>query len=488
MTILIKNIQLIDGSGSPAVKSDVLIKADKISAVEPAINYKADETIDGLNAHLAPGFIDINNHSDRHLSIFFEPNQKHFLLQGITTIIGGQGGVSLAPLLYGSLQSIRPWADVNKINVSWHDLSELFKIIQKQGIGINFGTLVGHLTVRRALVGESISENLTPREMKVFDSILKKSFKNGALGVSIGLDRLQTAQVSYFEIKKFIETAAKFRKICAINFETNLKKENLAETTKKTVFLAKETAAKILINDLLPNVGFEDDFYRALEIIKKNLSLADVYFNFYPFETRFVPIDDFLPKWAKKPKKELTIENFKNTENKRRIVLSLPKLTGKEIIVNSPSCGYLIGKSLEEFSLNRKLSVKQGLIKLMEITQMRAQLACKNVSNEALMKAVSHQRGLISSSASHLQNLAAFKKFLELIEKDKIMTIEEAIKKITFLPARFLGLEKRGLVKNGYFADLVIFKDGEIRDVILNGRQAVKEGQFQNILAGEIIG
>jgi len=104
VTILIKNIQLLDGSGRPPVKADVLVKNDKISAIGNFPKYRADEIIDGLGAYLAPGFVDINTDSDHYLTLFSNPSQKDFLLQGVTTIIGGQCGASLAPLIYGSLE------------------------------------------------------------------------------------------------------------------------------------------------------------------------------------------------------------------------------------------------------------------------------------------------------------------------------------------------------------------------------------------------
>ena len=134
-TILIKNIQLLDGSGRPPVKADVLVKNEKISAIGNFPKYRADEIIDGLGAYLAPGFIDINTDSDHYLTLFSNPSQKDFVAQGVTTIIGGQCGASLAPLIYGSLESIREWADISKINVNWHTLAEFLKAMERSAFG-----------------------------------------------------------------------------------------------------------------------------------------------------------------------------------------------------------------------------------------------------------------------------------------------------------------------------------------------------------------
>src|SRR3989344_3650682 len=137
MTLLIKNVQILGGSPSQVLPGkisegkekfsgtkDVFITGDKISAIGDFSNKKADEVIDGQGAYLSPGFIDVNTDSDHYLSLFDYPEQEDFLRQGVTRIIGGMCGSSLAPLLYGSLESVRKWGDVSKANVDWHTMQE----------------------------------------------------------------------------------------------------------------------------------------------------------------------------------------------------------------------------------------------------------------------------------------------------------------------------------------------------------------------------
>ena len=168
--LLIKNGTIVDGSGKPPYKADVLVVGDKISAIGNFSYKKAEVVIDALGLYVAPGFIDVNTDSDHHLSLFTNPPQEDFLLQGITTIVGGQCGASLAPLLYGSLESIRKWADPNLVNVNWHTVSEFFEVLSGKKIGVNFATLAGHGTMRRAIVGEDLRD-LTDRELKLLLSV-----------------------------------------------------------------------------------------------------------------------------------------------------------------------------------------------------------------------------------------------------------------------------------------------------------------------------
>lgn len=475
MTTLIKNIQLIDGSGRPAFKADVLVKKEKIHAIGSFSRYQANEIIDGMGAYLSPGFIDINTESDRNLDIFSNPNQQNLLIQGITTIIGGQYGLSLAPLIYGSLESIKEWADIRKINVNWRTVAEFLKVMGQRRLGVNFGTLAGHTTIRQALAGET-TKDLSRNELKVFGLILEKSLKNGAFGFSTGLGSIHSNQTSYSEIKALVEITAKYKGLYASSLRNE--KNKLLSSVNEAVEIAKETGAKVLINNFKPLIGYGKNYEMALELIGKNTDKADIYFDIRPSDASAVLIYEFLPEWSKKDGRETMLKNIKTLNLRKKILKELPRVKGEEIIIlNAPTCKYLVGKSLKEFAKNRNLTIGEGLLKLMEITDFRATVSYKNVRFKKAVNALAHERAIISPNI----------KFLELVEKEKIMPIEKAIYKITGLPATKLGLKNRGIIREGHFADLVIFRDAEIREVILNGERTVKNGIFQNILAGKML-
>src|SRR3989344_176661 len=152
--ILIKNGTIVDGTGAPAYRADILISGDKISAIGAFPNKKAATVIDCMGQYVVPGFISPHTHADRMLTLFTDPAQEDYLKEGITTIIGGTDGVSLAPLLYGSLRSLNKWADVNTVNVDWHTVAEFARTIKKIPLGVNFATLAGHTTIRRDIAGD----------------------------------------------------------------------------------------------------------------------------------------------------------------------------------------------------------------------------------------------------------------------------------------------------------------------------------------------
>lgn len=476
MTILIKNIQLIDGTGRPAFKADVLVKKEKIHAIGNFPRYRADEIIDGMGAYLSPGFIDIDAESDHDLALFSDSSQKDFLLQGVTTIIGGQRGASLAPLIYGSLKSIEEWADTRKINVNWHTVAEFLKIMKRRRLGVNFGTLVGYRTIRQSLAGDS-TKDLSRNELRILNSIMEKSLREGAFGFSASLDYFYNNQVSYNEIKFLAETTAKHKGVCALRLRD--KEKGQISSVKEAIETAKETGVKVLINNLKPLIGHKKDYEEVLELISKNTDKADIYFGVCLSEASAVSIRAFLPGWVWEEDYETALKDIQTPGLKEKILKEMPRIKGEEIILGAPSNEYLVGKSLKEFAQNRNLTIGESLLELMKITGFRATVSYRNLNFRKTVQSLAHERAIVASKSAG--------KFLKLVEKEKIMPIEKAIYKITGLPAAKLGLKNRGTIRNGHLADLVLSRDAEIREVLLNGKRVIKDGRFQGILAGKVL-
>jgi len=400
------------------------------------------------------------------------------------------------------LESIKKWANIDKINVNWRTVKEFLEAVEKRALGVNFGTLVGHTTIRHDLTTAGSSRNLSRNEIRVFDSILEKSLKSGAFGFSTGLGYVENREIPYSEIKILAETAAEHKSLYATHLRNE--KNGLIASVNETIDIAKETDVKILISHFQPLIGYEKNYEEALELINKNSDKADIYFDVNPFNTSTVLISVFLPEWIQKESYQTILKDIQTPGLREKILRELPRIKGEEIIiVNAPVHEYLIGKSLKEFAQNRDLNIGEGLLELMRLTNFRAVVFYKNINLKKTLKFLTNERAIIASNSAAFGEAEGFKKiikpersyktftrFLELAEKapgEKIMPIEKAIQKITGLPAQKLGLKRRGMVKEDYFADLVIFKDVEIREVLLNGRRVVKDGKFQDVLAGKIL-
>ena len=505
MTTLIKNILLIDGSGQPAVKADVLIKNEKIAAIGSFPRYQADTIIDGMGAYLAPGFIDSNTHSDRYLTIFTNPGQEHFLRQGITTIIGGQDGISLAPLLYGSLDLQRFWTDPYRINIDWHTVREFFTVLARRPLGVNFGTLVGHSTLRHSIIGNDFRD-LTSKELGIFEYMVERALQDGAFGISFDLQSPVSSLTPTKEIKTALELVEKYKGLATFKIrsgsDTNVYTHDIGDhivpAVTEIINLSKETGARIQLNNFSPLKGFEHAYQKALDVIEENAAVADLYFAMHPFEYSIIPIVAFLPVWAQRGGMDAIVNNLQSFEFGAKIVADLEHIPDNLIIHDAPGFDYLVGKSLKELGDDRGTIMPETLFALMRMTKLRATLVYDNLSLQEFNRALARDRSLIVSSGASFESQRiqsrhgnlfadAIPTFLRMVATDKALSIEAAIRKITSIPAQRLGISARGSIREGYFADLVLFRDTTIETVFVNGFIAIRDGVSTDNLKGRVL-
>jgi N-acyl-D-amino-acid deacylase len=495
VTLLIKNGLVYDGSGSPPVQKDIFIQGERIARLGNFSRKSADTVLDATGAIVTPGFIDINTDSDHYLSLFYEPHQHDFIKQGVTTIIGGNCGASLAPLLDGSLDSIRKWGVPSRINVNWQSVKEFLDILEHQGLGVNFGTLVGHSTVRRALVEEH-SRDLTDAEINVFRDILIQSFKDGAYGFSTGLSYIHSRKVSYYEIKMLAEVTALFGRVYAThlrNYDTTL-----LSSLEEAIDIAKETGVNLEISHLEPLRGYAQLYLQASEILHKASTEIGVNFDVYPFNSTALALYTFLPPFIQEGNLEIMLERISSPLTEGRVLEYLTQYADKEMTighVNDETLKFLEGKSLKDYAANEGMDFAKAFLKFMRITRLRAIIFYKNIDTTLLESFLSHPHSIISSNGTslsdlefkHERNYSTFPVFLKMVAEKNLMPLEAAIAKVTSVPAKKYRIRERGVLKSEYFADIVVLKDSVPRDVVLNGELAMQNGQMRNNLNGQIL-
>ena len=481
--ILIRSVKVVDGTGKPAYTADVLVDSDKISAIGYFPNKTADLIIDGMGFYLMPGFIDVHTDSDHSLALFTNSGQKEFLLQGITTVVGGNCGSSLAPLLYGTLESIQKWADTTQINVNWNTVADFFKVLAKRKMGVNFSTLIGHSTVRRGILGEELRD-LTDKEMAVFKKALEEALKEGGLGFSTGLSYAHSKGTPYNEIKTLVEVVKKYDGVYATHLRNE--KEGLVDSVKETIRLAEETSVKTIISHLRPLMENENNFQEAIGLINK--TKADLSFDVYPFDVSLTPIYTLLPQWVQAGGLSFMLSQLLDESVYGRIVKDLPSLKRDDLIIASaPGNEFLVGKTIGDIAKNQGVIIPEALLRIMITTRLKSLVFYKNLNQNLVNDLLVHPKSLITSNTIRLVAKAFFR-FLELATAK--MSVEEAIKKITSSPATKYNIKNRGVIKEGMAADLVLMRNPNqpsAEMVMVNGRLAVKGGEYQNILAGEII-
>lgn len=499
MTLLIKNVRVLGSTREFPENCDVFVSGEKISAVGNFSTKKADEVIDGQGAYLSPGFIDVNTDSDHYLTLFDDRGQEDFLKQGVTTIFGGMCGSSLAPLLYASLESVRKWGgSEDRINVDWHTMAEFLATIEKRPLGVNFGTLAGHGTIRRGIAGGDVRE-LTKNEIAVFSETLRKSLADGGFGISTNLGSIHTQKATYSEIRTFAEIVKKNNGIYATHLRNT--GVGIEVSAAETIKLAKETGVKTLVNHFVPVRGAERNYEQALEAIEQLPTTVDFHFDIYPFDALLLPFYTFLPPWIRMGGFEIMFANIQEEWLLPKIKKEMDPINEENFVVaQAPANEFLIGKSLKDIREMYGLQdSREALIKLMVATKMRGVALYKNLDWNFIKKAMASKRAFISTNAPSFgtsergrqitseRAASTFTKFLSMAENDAFMPLADAVRKITLEPARKFGLSGRGEIKEGNFADLACFKNGEIKFTVVNGQVAMKNGEFQNKFLGKAL-
>ncbi len=498
MTLLIRNVQIVGGEKEFSKPTDLFVNNDVISAIGNFPNKKADIVLDGQGAYLSPGFIDVDTASDHYLTLFDNPSQEDFLKQGVTTTLGGMCGSSLAPLTYGTLESLQKWGDTNRVNVNWHTTAEFLRALDTRPLAVNFGTLAGHSTIRRALIGEALRD-LTKNEIGVFSRTLEESLNEGSFGLSTGLSYVHERSTPYGELSSLADIVKRSQGVYATHLRDNT--TELLPAVEETIRLATETKVSTLISHFMPLLGAEKDYEAGLRQIEELPGDIDLHFDVYPLESSLMPIYTFLPLWAQNGGVSVMLTSVKDEWLLTRIRKDIPQLDEDNfIIAQAPDNEFLVGKSLREIKQMYGMSDgRDALLKLMATMNMKGAALYKNLNRELIMKAIGSKRSLIASNAPSFESggkrkrlkpentTSTFTKFLSLVEDEHIMPFDEAIRKITLEPARKFGIPGRGEIKEGNFADLVCFRGNEIRFTIVNGVIAESGGEFQKKFPGKAL-
>lgn len=491
MSLLIRNVKVLGADRDLPDRADVYVNGANISAIGSFPNKSAREIVEGNGAYLSPGFIDIDTTSDHYLGIFKDPSQADFLKQGVTTLIGGHCGASLAPLIYGGLESMEEWGDIRSVNVDWHTTAEFLKALERRPLGVNFGTFAGHSTIRRAIAGDDHRE-LTANELAVMKGVLARSLAEGAFGLSAGLDHPGGSAAAYSELRSLAKQTAASGGVFSMHLRGT--DGSVAAGAKEVFRLRRDSGVKILLPHFSPIVGFEKEYEHTLMLAAKE----EVFFDVHPFGRTFRAFYRFLPAWAQKGGITRMAKSLDDEWFAKRILRELPGIApGDLMIEEAPRNPRLIGQDLASYmQITEVDDPRQALLSLLRLTRLRGVASVRNVNKQVLKEALVHPRSMVASHASapvdevhtgtarSLRTRSTFTEFLRLALREKLLPIGEAIKKITAMPAAVGGIPGRGAVREGYFADLVLFGEEGVKMVVVNGRVAVREGEYTGALAG----
>lgn len=518
--IIIKNGTIIDGTGRPMYKADVGIKEDKIAEIGDLQNEKGEIEIDALGKFVCPGFIDVNNHSDTYWRIFQDPDLESLVHQGITTIIGGNCGSSLAPLLGPeTILSVQKWADIKQANLNWLTTEEFLEEIENKKLAVNFATLTGHATLRRAILNDQM-RSLTEKEIALAGKALEKSLKDGALGMSAGLVYTHARSASFGELVSLAKIIKKFDGIFSIHIRNE--GDGFKESIEEVIEVAEQSGVKLHISHL--KIMVEKNWHlidEALFLIGKAREKgADITFDVYPYTNTGSVLYTLLPHWVADGGKKMMLSRLRDSEMRGKIMdemknsgLDYAKMEISISMMNKT----LSRRKMAEIAKSQNKDVEEAVLDLLLASEGRVIVSMDVLSPNNIEKSITHPDCMIATNGSgydifhsetgelvHPRNFGAFPKiFSKYVREKNILTWEAAVQKITSFPAQRFGIKKRGELKKKYFADIAIIDPEEIKDlatvdnpyqysqgidfVSVNGRLVIRDGKNTGIRAGEVV-
>ena len=309
---IIKNGLVFDGKGNRPIKTDIGIADDEIKKIGDLQTEAAYNIVDATGRCVAPGFIDITSHSDTHWTIFSSPRQESLVSQGITTIIGGNCGSSLAPFLgESSAKEIERWTDTSKININWQTVGEFLAEMDRHKIGLNFGTLVGFNTLRRSIVSDK-------QKIAKIKILLKSSLDQGAFGLStnFGLNDLE-----FFPDQEMADIFKVLQPYDAV-VKHHLEDEgqNILPAISRLIGAARSSKTKMHISHF-KSLGRSswNYFSQALEMVETaRKEGVKITYDFFPYTKTGSSLFAALPPWFRKYSPEEANLILSSAGDKRR--------------------------------------------------------------------------------------------------------------------------------------------------------------------------
>ncbi len=489
--VLIRNGRVVDGSGNPWFYADVGIKGDRIAFVGLApANATAKRVIDAKGLIVAPGFIDMLDQSENNLLVDRQAVSK--LTQGITTGITGEGG-SIAPQDQMTIEDQKDWLDHYHQTIDWTDLDGYFKRLEKQGSGINLGTYVGAAQVREIVVGRD-NKPATPEQIREMQALVEKAMEQGALGVSSALIYAPGNYASTEELVALAQAAEKHGGIYASHIRNEADDE--MQALDEAFRIGREAHIPVHIFHLKvagkQNWGKMPQVIAAIENARKRG--LEVTSNQYPYIASATSLGASIPPQYHAGGTDAFIARLKDPKIRAEIsaVLAKPTKGGENmwhgaggpsgILVSSvlnPDLKQYEGKTVAQIAQMQNKDPLDALMDLVIADRDNTGAIYFSMSENDMRlamqqpwNAVGTDYGEISTTGplaegkAHPRAYGSFPRILgKYVRDEHVLTMEDAIRKFTSLPAQIVRLDHRGLLRPGYYADITIFNPQTVNDV-----------------------
>lgn len=492
-----RNARVIDGAGNPWFYADVAVKDGRIAAVGQLPNADGERMVDAAGRYLAPGFIDVHTHLEG--TVEKVPTGDNFVFDGVTTVVTGNCGGSEV------------------------DLDAWFSRLEKAGLGFNIASLVGHNSVRSKAMGRE-NRPASAEELHAMEELVEKAMLAGAVGFSTGLIYTPGTYAPTAEIIALAKVASRHGGVYATHMRDE--GEQITEAIAEAVQVGRDADMPVQISH------FKIDNKRLWGMSKITLGLIDkardegidVVVDQYPYDRSSTSLNIVLPSWSLAGGMDALKERLQSPVTRARIAREMEEMLrekGREDYAYAMVAGFepdrsLEGKTIPEINglRGREPSLANEILTVMEMmNQGGAQMVYHSMSMEDVERIIQYPWAAVASDGgtrvfgegrphprSYGTNARVLARFV--VERN-LLRLEDAIRRMTSLPARTFGFRDRGQIREGMAADLILFDLEQVRDratfedphqysagfelVLVNGAAVIDDGKITGRRPGRIL-
>jgi len=515
--VLIRNGTVYDGTGGAPVKADVAIDGDRIVAIGNLKDARARTVIDARGLAVAPGFINMLSHSEG--SLIADGRSQSEIRQGVTTEIFGEG-TSAGPLNSEMKQRALAQQGDYKFDIPWNKLAEYLTYLEKRGVSPNIASFIGAGTIRTYVIGLD-DKRATPEQLRQMREVVRREMEAGALGIGSALLYAPDTYASTEELIEMCKEAAKYKG----KYISHIRDEGqgLIESVEELLRISREAGIPAEIYHLKAsgenNYGKMD---RVIDMVnaarRKGMKItADM----YVYIASSNAIDSRIPAWAHSGGNEAMYKRLEDPITRKKISDELHQRgpMAKTLLVGFRPANLkpLIGKTLTEVAAMRGKDEIETMLDLVLEARSRIQVVTFTMSEDNLRKEMRQPwvsfgsdassmaaEGVFLESSTHPRAYGNFARVLgKYVREEKVITLQEAVRRLSGLPATNLGRDRRGFIRQGYFADVVVFDPKTIADkatyenphqyavgmkhVFVNGVQVLKDGEHAGAKPGRAL-
>lgn len=492
--LLIKNGKILDGTGNSWYYGDIAVRNGKIAAMGKLTKWSAARTIDAKGLMVAPGFIDVHTHIEGEEKR--QPTSDNFIYDGVTTVVTGNCGSS-------------------QVNIG-----KYFSMLDSLKLSINVATLIGHNDVRKAVIG-SANRDPNEDEMKKMEAIVAQAMKDGAVGLSTGLIYIPGTYAKTEEVVRLAKVASQYSGVYASHMRDE--GDSVTQAIEEALHIGREAKMPVEISHF--KLSGQQNWGRSREtlpmIIKAREEGLDVTIDQYPYTASSTSLSTLLPDWVLADGQDSIRARLARPEVRKEVKeYMLKKLKKRKlkhfsypVVASFRADSSYNGKSIEEVNLlkNRKhkaMEEAETIVEMME--QGGAGMVFHGMGDADVKRIMQYPFNMFASDASirvygsgnpHPRGYGTNARVLgKYVREEKVITLEEAIRRMTSLPAQKFQLRDRGLLREGFAADIVVFDEEKVMDlstydkphqystgfqyVLVNGKLTLEEGKHNGTRAG----